>query len=1107
MINREETVKIADFGLAHLAKSQGGLDVTRDHHTMGTLKYMAPEQLTSAKYVDERSDIYSFGVCLYEFLTGRLPLGMFKMPTEVDRSLDVRWDEIIQNSLREDPKNRFASADAMAQALHELATTPPITQAQREKEEDSTSKLRGVLSLTTCGTCGHESAPEARQCEKCGASLEDIFDACPSCRMQSRLDVRQCPGCGADLARRRSQERKEVHAIQAKARQLVADRQFDSALLELKKLERLHTREYASMKESARAWIERVSQRRERFFRRIYEAGQRMVAEGYIERALEFWSALPDDYENIAERRKELATLAEAATAAAAAGSRFYEQGDVARAVAEWDKAAAARPGDIELKDRLAVARDQLGNLNLKRSYLKEAGEEAERGNFDEALALCRKALDLDPSDASALLVTKEIEDKERELADLKHRYLSQAGEAAETGDFDEAVALCRKALDLDPSDASALLVTKEIEDQARGLAGGKARARSAPLHLKPILVAPAFLGVIAVGLWFFCWHIPARRAQTAARIAIEANKALDEALLLKEAGKPSDVIALCGRVATDYPGTIYADKANDLSAEMRKLDDDAHARCREAEAIAGRGGLDSLIAGFQKYREILSGPPVTLVADLKESAARRLEGIRSGIVSAEEELGARDETNGDWRAALERYQLVEQTLGFNRNPIPSRLARAQKRLADCAIEVRAGQEAFRASRWDAAYRAAVAALDLVSADPDARSLLTRLAPKLQPPAGMVLVPPGKYIVGGSEGNPRRTVELPFGVFIAVQKVTCGRYAEYLRATGRPAPPGWAEQQGNEEMPVANVTWPEAAAFAAWAGCVLPTEEQWECACRGPSGQLYPWGDTWAPGDAVLGFGPAPVGSAKGDRSPFGCMDMAGNVAEWTATAVPDKPRSCIVKGSSWAGMEEERPTRVVADPAPYGAADAPMLLTPDSGRPERLVRYRSNIEAQYLGVIATADYTYVVVRKWMPTWDHWAESKFRVTLDQEIGGSAVVPVDEGPKPRRRIETLLLTTGCIALKQDPKEWLDVRDPSGVIRRLPLVSGGASRSPKVNECKDPPPAPDMTLANAASAAARMEGRQNARYINVGFRCAKPLWPNASPAEESLKAPAK
>ena len=418
MINRDEKVKIADFGLAHLTKAQGGLEVTRDHHTMGTLKYMAPEQLTSAKNVDERTDIYSFGVCLYELITGNLPLGVFKMPTEADSALDVRWDDIIQHSLREDANNRFASADEMARALRELATTPAITQAQREKEEDPTSKLRGVLSLTGCGTCGHESAPEARQCEKCGASLEDIFDECPSCKVENRLDVAQCAGCGADLIQHRNKLRKAAQAIQAKARQSVSDRQFDSALLELKKLERFRTREYASMKESARAWIERLSQRRERFLRRTYEAGQRMVAEGHIERALEFWSALPDDYEDIVARRKALVARADAAAIAMAAGDRFYEQGDLARAVAEWEKAVAVRPGDIELKKRLAAARNQLGDLNLKRTYLREAGEEAERGNFDEALVLCRKALDLDPTDESALRVAKEIEDKGREFAE-----------------------------------------------------------------------------------------------------------------------------------------------------------------------------------------------------------------------------------------------------------------------------------------------------------------------------------------------------------------------------------------------------------------------------------------------------------------------------------------------------------------------------------------------------------------------------------------------------------------------------------------------------------------------------------------------------------------
>ena len=70
---------------------------------------------------------------------------------------------------------------------------------------------------------------------------------------------------------------------------------------------------------------------------------------------------------------------------------------------------------------------------------------------------------------------------------------------------------------------------------------------------------------------------------------AKEAEQAFNEALLLKAAGKPSDVITLCGRVARDYPGTLYAEKANDLSAEMQKLNDDAHARAERRKPSPAR--------------------------------------------------------------------------------------------------------------------------------------------------------------------------------------------------------------------------------------------------------------------------------------------------------------------------------------------------------------------------------------------------------------------------------------------------------------------------------------------------------------------------------------
>ena len=770
------------------------------------------------------------------------------------------------------------------------------------------------------------------------------------------MDVAQCPGCGTDLAQHRGKLRKDAEAIQAKARQFASERQFNLALEQLKKLGRFRTREYAPMRESARVWIERLSQRRERFFRRTYEAGLRMVAEGHPESALELWSALPDNYEDVVMRRKDLGAKSEAAVAAVAAGNRFFDQGDVVRAITQWEKAAAFRPRNVELHKRLAVARNTLGNLNLKRSYLKEASAEASRGNFREALVLCRKALELDPNDESALLVAKELEDKERELAETEVR------EAPKVKKLPKAV---------------------------------PAAPLSERLHLRAILVALACLGIIALGIWFFLVYVPRAKEETAA----EAEKAYNEARSLKEAGKFSDALALCTRIAKEYSDTTYADKANGLSAEMQKLSTDAYALCDQAKAIAQKGDLDSLIAGFQKYQEMLSGPPVTLVPETRELAAQQLERARDGIAQAEAELGARDEKIGNWRAALDRYRMVADKFGFHRDPITSKIARAQKQLDDCAVQVQNGHKAFQASEWDRAYHAAVVALDLVSADPDARNLLASIAPKLRPPPGMVLVPAGKYIVGGSEGNPRRTIELPFGLFVDITEVTHSRFSEFLRATGRPPPPGWVEQPGKEEMPVANVTWSEAAAFAAWAGCALPTEEQWESARRGPSGQLYPWGNTWAPANAVLGFGPAPVGSAQGNRSPSGCVDMAGNVAEWTATglesssaaslfsaqdATPAKPRFYIVKGSSWAGLEKERPTRVVVAPLPEGAADVPILLVAGSRRLEWLVRYRSDLEMEYLGVVGTEDDAYVLVRKWMPGWEQWAESKFQVVPDQD---------------------------------------------------------------------------------------------------------------------------
>jgi formylglycine-generating enzyme required for sulfatase activity len=173
-------------------------------------------------------------------------------------------------------------------------------------------------------------------------------------------------------------------------------------------------------------------------------------------------------------------------------------------------------------------------------------------------------------------------------------------------------------------------------------------------------------------------------------------------------------------------------------------------------------------------------------------------------------------------------------------------------------------------------------------------------------------IPAGGFYMGSHEDHdkdlydretPQHRVKLN-EFFIGKTPVTNGQYNAFLEATGYQAPPDWSEAKYKGEMethPVVNVSWYDAIAFCEWLTehtgkrFSLPSEAEWEKAARGVFAKLYPWGNKWEQSlcntqvSKIQGTTPVGHYSPEGD-SPYGCIDMAGNVWEWTRSLYGDNP-------------------------------------------------------------------------------------------------------------------------------------------------------------------------------------------------------------------------
>jgi formylglycine-generating enzyme required for sulfatase activity len=174
----------------------------------------------------------------------------------------------------------------------------------------------------------------------------------------------------------------------------------------------------------------------------------------------------------------------------------------------------------------------------------------------------------------------------------------------------------------------------------------------------------------------------------------------------------------------------------------------------------------------------------------------------------------------------------------------------------------------------------------------------------------MVYIPAGEFLMGSDpredkyaqdDEQPQHTLYLP-DYHLAKTPVTNAQYAAFVQATDHRQPEHWKggkPPRGKEDHPVANVSWYDVVTYCNWLAEVtgkpyrLPSEAEWEKGARGGDGRIYPWGNQWdakrCNSEEGGKWDTTPVGTYPEGASPYGFLDIAGNVWEWTRSLLGEE--------------------------------------------------------------------------------------------------------------------------------------------------------------------------------------------------------------------------
>jgi len=492
---KKGVLKVADFGLGKMLGGGSGLTMSRG--MMGTVRYCSPEQLRDASKADERADLWSVGVVLYELLTWCRPFDK-----SGDSSINVmrRVDqepfrpppyevpgpvmEVVSRALEKDPAKRFRSAREMIAAIDKAVRAVPGADELLLPPEDAVRELDRLAARTADLVAEGELREASTLIKQIRQSAPDdslgrFWDRRIKSALQDEVSGSESP---ADSAEREEESwlRKQIDSIQthiqaqshSEAIRLIAEilvkRPGDRTALGL--LEQVNASEKRAQEDLELARREAGSAR----------------ASGDIPRVVEIWKQAQDRHPGIQEIQDELAVATrqlaahrqQAARESAERAAREKENaGDLAAAIEAWRHYAAQYPEDKDAARRTeALIGRQLETERSARlaATRADAGRLAGAGNLHAALDLWEAFLRDDPGATEASQEADGL--RNRILAARRARELDAARLAEEAaiaaGDYRGAVDVWNDFIRSFPGDeegrARLDLLTRKIAEQER---------------------------------------------------------------------------------------------------------------------------------------------------------------------------------------------------------------------------------------------------------------------------------------------------------------------------------------------------------------------------------------------------------------------------------------------------------------------------------------------------------------------------------------------------------------------------------------------------------------------------------------------------------------